>query len=323
MLPKPMRKDAAAWRRCGALVAVIFVAGTVDAEPETASASPATMQTSDASLGAIVRANLEPSYLAYPLGFYGLEPLYFETSIVPNFSVLPRSWHVALFLTPKIVLRMFRAESAPVRTPSYMPRLSAYLWFDEAPQNAALYFSATIGHHSNGQAGGFSNADGTRNHDTGSFETNFMELAAYPIWQKGPLFAWNSIAVEYHPPFLQDTNLHRSYGDARIHLATTLLTTSRPLWSQLSARVTIIVDEMAKPTNAGTALARFPILLQYTVRPPAIDVGVYAAYYQGQDYYNIWYDRFISTLEFGFSGNLSTGIDVDIEHASSRVSPTR
>ena len=36
---------------------------------------------------------------------------------------------------------------------------------------------------------------------------------------------------------------------------------------------------------------------------------LYAAYYQGQDYYNIWYDRFISVLEIGISADLSASID--------------
>src|SRR6478609_1324539 len=46
------------------------------------------------SLGDIVRANLERSYVAFPIGITGLEPLIFEADLVPNFSVLPRSWHV-------------------------------------------------------------------------------------------------------------------------------------------------------------------------------------------------------------------------------------
>src|SRR5512138_3413184 len=123
------------------------------------------------SLGAIVRANLERSYVAFPIGFMGLEPLIFEADLVPNFSVLPRSWHVALFLTPKIIVRMFATKSAPVSTPSYMPRLTTFFWFDESATGPTSYFSAAFLHHSNGQAGTFYNADGSHNHETGSFGT--------------------------------------------------------------------------------------------------------------------------------------------------------
>src|ERR1051325_1150366 len=128
----------------------------------------------------VVRANLEPSYLVYAQGITGLAPLYFETSIVPSFSILPRQWHVALFLTPKIVLRMFRENSAPVKTPSYMPRLTTFLWFEEDPDLFTVYYLMTLGHHSNGQSGSATNPDGTRNHETGNFQTNFVELGGRP-----------------------------------------------------------------------------------------------------------------------------------------------
>ena len=268
----------------------------------------------ETTLGEIVRANLEPSYLAYPQGLKGLEPLYFEASIVPNFSVLPRRWHVALFLTPKIVLRMFREESTPVKTPSYMPRLTAFFWFQEKPTPFTPYFSASLAHHSNGQSGAFSNPDGSRNHDSGSFDTNHVDLAVYPLWWQYPLFTWNSLTVEYHPPFLQDADLRETYGNTRLHWATTVLTTRGALVSQLSVRLTAIIGPMEKPSNGAAEFwARVPLLVRYTVRPPMIDVGVYAAYYQGQDYYNVWYDRFISAFQVGISGNLSTGIDFDMD----------
>ena len=93
----------------------------------------------------------------------------------------------------------------------------------------------------------------------------------------------------------------------RLHWATTVFTTKVGLVSELTGRLTAIADEMQKPTNANPFFARFPVLVRYTVRPPSIDVGFYAAYHQGQDYYNIWYDRFISVFQLGMSGNLSTG----------------
>lgn len=187
----------------------------------------------------VVRANLEQSYVVYPIGFTGLDSLVFEANIVPNFSVLPRSWHVALFLTPKIVLRMFAV-----------------------------------------------------------------------FWEQ-PFFGWSSVALEWHPPFTEDADLRATYGNTRLHLATTIYSSVGGFVSDVSAELTAIFGDMQKPTNASTFLARFPITVRYAIRPPGIDVGLYAAYYQGQDYYNIWYDRFISVLQIGFSGNLSTGLDFD------------
>jgi hypothetical protein len=304
---------------CGVLVAAAVTVVTAAGADDLPAEASAHDDVAKVPIGAIVRANLEPSYLAYPIGVTGLDPLFFETSIVPNFSVLPRRWRVALFLTPKIVLRMFREDSEPVKTPSYMPRLTAFFWFEERAAFPIAYFSVALEHHSNGQSGPFTHADGTRNHDDGSFDTNSLHLAVYPIWWKSPLFAWNSISVEYHPPFLEDADLRATYGATRIQWATTLLTTRAALVSQLSVRLTAIVGDMAQPSNASAFWARFPALVRYTVRPPAIDVGIYAAYYQGQDYYNIWYDRFISVFAIGISGNLSTGVDFDLEEVDHRT----
>jgi len=261
------------------------------------------------SLAYIVRANLERSYVAYPIGITGLEPLIFEADLAPNFSVLPRSWHVALFLTPKIILRMFAEKSAPVKTPSYMPRLTAFFWFGELATAPTAYFSAAIAHHSNGQSGPFYNADGSRNHDSGSFETNSLEFAAYPIFGKHPFFGWSSIGLEWHPRALEDADQRATYGNTRLHVATTVYSNVASFISDLSAGLTAIIGEMQKPSNASKFFARLPITVKYAIRPPSIDVGLYAGYYQGQDYYNIWYDRFISVLQIGISGNLSTGQD--------------
>lgn len=262
------------------------------------------------SLGDIVHANLERSYVAFPIGFTGLEPLVFEADLVPNFSVLPRDWHVALFLTPKIILRMFATKSAPVSTPSYMPRLTTFFWFGESAKGPTSYFSAAFLHHSNGQSGTFYNADGSHNHDSGSFGTNYFEFAAYPkFWQSGSL-GWSSIVLEWHPRSFENEELRSTYGNLRLRLATTLNANVGTYASDLSVGLTTILGEMTKPTNASTFFARFPFAVKYAIRPPSIDVGLYAAYYQGQDYYNIWYDRFISVVQLGISGNLSTGLDV-------------
>jgi hypothetical protein len=262
------------------------------------------------SLGAIVRANLERSYVAFPIGITGLEPLIFEADLVPNFSILPRSWHVALFLTPKIILRMFAENSAPVRTPSYMPRLTTFFWFEESATGPSAYYSAAFLHHSNGQSGEFYNADGSHNHDTGSFGTNYFEFAAYTNFWKNPTFGWSTVVLEWHPRSFENAAQRSTYGNLRVRLATTINANLAGYSADLSVGLTAIVGEMQKPTNADTFFARFPLAVKYAIRPPSIDVGLYAAYYQGQDYYNIWYDRFISVLQIGISGNLSTGLDV-------------
>lgn len=71
----------------------------------------------------------------------------------------------AVYATPMFRLRMFRESSNPVRTPSYMPKVSAqYVWFkkigdgtDDEPSRGPIRAWALdavlFGHHSNGQNG--------------------------------------------------------------------------------------------------------------------------------------------------------------------------
>jgi len=297
------------------LVAMISAVRPCSADPVPGPAVPGVPgvppEDHQSSLSEIVHANLERSYVAYPFGITGLDPLIFEADLVPNFSVLPRSWHVALFLTPKIILRMFAEASAPVRTPSYMPRLTTFFWFGESATHPMAYFSAAFLHHSNGQSGPFYNSDGSHNHDNGSFGTNYFEFAVYPVLRNRPVFGWNSITLEWHPPPFENSAQRATYGNTRLRLATTIYASSGSFASDFSVGLTAILSEMQKPTNASTVLARFPIAVKYAIRPPSIDVGLYAAYYQGQDYYNIWYDRFIAVLQVGISGNLSTDLDLN------------
>ncbi len=296
---------------CVLLVAMLIPARPCHADPVPAAPTPAepTAEDSGITLGDILHTNLERSYVAYPIGITGLEPLIFEADLVPNFSVLPRSWHVALFLTPKIILRMFGEKSAPVVTPSYMPRLTTFFWFDESRAGPRAYFSAALLHHSNGQSGEFYNADGSHNHDTGSFGTNYFEFGAYAQFrQTSPVLGWNSFVLEWHPRSLENKEQRSTYGNLRLHLETTIWSNLGPYAADLSLGFGAILGEMREPTNASKWLARIPIAVKYAIRPPSIDVGFYAAYYQGQDYYNIWYDRFISTLQVGISANLGAGV---------------
>lgn len=53
-------------------------------------------------------------------------------------------------------------------------------------------------------------------------------------------------------------------------------------------------------------LERFPIELTYTHAFPEIELALFARYYLGRDYYNIWFDRLLHTLQLGISSRLPT-----------------
>jgi hypothetical protein len=159
-------------------------------------------------------------------GLGGTGPgLIFEGNIAPPFFIVSPTYNVALVATPKVVLRMFNARSKPVKTPSYMPRATLY-WFlhpeSVAPGRGARYLSVTLSHHSNGQDGPVFNPDGTVNHESGSFSTNFVEFAyagRLPLRMRRKLHARYSL--EIHPPGWYDAASNVGYSHVRAHVGAT------------------------------------------------------------------------------------------------------
>lgn len=258
----------------------------------------------------LVRNQFETSYLAHPFGIAALDPILIETSLVPHFYVSQPSWRVAFVLTPKIVLRMFNATSTPVNTPSYMPRVSIYLWGIDRlqPKHYTAYASLTLSHHSNGQSGDFLRPDGSINHESGNFSTNYFELAGYLVGGDQTWFSWSRLSAIWHPGFNQEPGLRGRYGLVRMQLATTLFETKTPVDSHLKLEIGAILDRMllVSSTPFTRALERVPISIQYAVTVPSIDLAFYAGYYLGHDYYNIWFDRWTHMLQFGISGRLGS-----------------
>jgi hypothetical protein len=273
-------------------------------QPEKKSEAPKEIETVD-----IVRAALEPAYLAYPIAISGLDPLIFESNVVAHFMIHRPSWPFALVLSPKILVRMFRAYSAPVKTPSYMPRITAYVWLQRKVNAPTVYASLMLSHHSNGQAQSFFDENGAINRDTGSFSTNYLELSAYATDFGGKWFGWSSLSLEWHPGFNESPELKGRYGLWRMHVASTVLA-KLPLQGRLNLSISAILDRFEHTGTSGfmRAVERFPISARYTMAVPGIDLGLYLGYYLGHDYYNIYFDRIIHTVQIGISGSVTPSV---------------
>lgn len=256
----------------------------------------------------IAQKHFESSYLAHPFGIAGLDSISLEASLAPHFYVRQAGWRVAFVLTPKIVVRMFNEASAPAKTPSYMPRMTFYAWWDDClrPGQYTAYGSLSLNHHSNGQSDPFLLDSGAINHDSGNFSTNYLELAAHLVANRQPWFGWSRLALLWHLPFNQEPGLRGRYGLRRLLLTLKLFETAEPLDSNLTIEVGAILDRMLKASSTPftRGLERFPISVRYTVAWPSVDLGFYAGYYLGHDYYNIWFDRWIHTIQLGISGRV-------------------
>ena len=99
----------------------------------------------------------------------------------------------------RIGVRQFDDNSLPVRTPSFNPGLRTYLWWNTNHTAPLYYASIGLHHYSNGQDGEALMPDGTVNTRTGSFSTNYVEIAAHML-RKTEGFApqWYRLAIRQH-----------------------------------------------------------------------------------------------------------------------------
>jgi hypothetical protein len=307
-----------------AFVSAFFIAnpiasggGAVGAQAIEQSDSLKARQSEEAAETALMLSQFERSYVT-TTDVRGKKPhLIFEGSVAPPFFLASPRQNLAIVAIPKVVLRMFLERSVPVKTPSYLPRLTVYKFFHPEQtliQNAvASYASLTVSHHSNGQAGLFRNPDGSINHESGNFSTNFLE-AAYV--RGGPVFlgvdGQSRFSVEVHPPGWYDRASNLGYSHWRLHFGATSVETvdSNPSAKHADGRwfhdftfnyaVTYLGgDVMPKFHGRG----RFPLWIEMSSTPAFTpNLSFFLNGYWGQDYYNTYYDRQLTTIRFGIQG---------------------
>ncbi len=268
----------------------------------------------------------------------------FEADIVPNFVVRqtfvdtitdehqqPDSeWRFAWSVSgvPMVKIRMFINEtSSPVRTPSYMPKVTGQLFlFHLHPRRVHLWsVMGTVGHHSNGQAGclfetsfrdendectppveGVSAA--TRiNKENGSFSTNYLQLGGRYRWirlesraaaaavRESDMDVTVGLDLEVNPEsFGIDPDLRSIYGGTRITASFAAAKRRVGFCERLEGKGSFkfIHDHPSTvpavaQTYEGTCLFR------------ETGWGLFGRYYQGQDYYNLGFLDDVKRFQFG------------------------
>jgi hypothetical protein len=287
------------------------------AQAGTSSDSLKAIQSEEAAETALMLSQFERSYVT-TTDIRAKQPhLVFEGSIAPPFFLVSPGKNLAIVAIPKVVLRMFLERSVPVKTPSYMPRMTIYKFFHPEQsvieKSVASYASLTVSHHSNGQAGLFRNSDGTINHESGNFSTNFID-AAYV--RGGPIFprldGQSRLSVEWHPPGWYDRASNDGYSHLRLHLSATSIETlngNRSAKCFVGACFRDFTFNYAVTYLAGDVLpkfhgrGRFPIWIELSAAPTFTpDLSLFLNGYWGQDYYNTYYDQNLTTIRFGMQG---------------------
>jgi hypothetical protein len=235
----------------------------------------------------------------------------------------------ALSFDPMVRLRMLQQFSEPVRTPSYMPKLTYQEFFyrardTSAPSADLVAAQFTIGHHSNGQDGctfldqKFQNGDCVAqrvdrtaetapvNVNDGSFSTNYVTIGArfrrtVLDTSNAARFDWTLGGdLELNPTRLfgdggLPAELSYLYGPTRLSAIAGAATRAGPVCSRLEVLGTAKYIPGAPSTVPKVATA----IRGACVFSESGGWGVVLGYFRGQDYYNLNFLQDVSTFRIG------------------------
>jgi hypothetical protein len=268
-----------------------------------------------------IKMSREQSYITALGGLGNIEPLLFEGAIVPYYMLHFNRTRWGIDLSPKIIIRMYNERSSPIRTPSYMPKATFYYNTSNRKKKslAPLFLFFSWGHHSNGQSDGFYMPDGISiNTKSGDFSTNMIEigsLIAKTEHVKPYNLLLHKLSFEYH--YKQNEELAGKYGNFRINseLNSILYPAKFPgggnffkkQLRSVSAQLKMqwIVGDMLNASASDWK--RMTTSLRISVHPVVLDeFTFFAQYYNGQDYYNISFEKTLYVLRFGITADLSS-----------------
>jgi hypothetical protein len=258
----------------------------------------------------ISQVNQGNSYITFPTDIGNIEPLWFEGNVIPNFY-LRQSKNSRLMgvLTPQIIIRMYREESFPVRTPSYIPQITVYYQLNNKRSAKSSTVFGRIAHHSNGQEDPFFLEDGSLNTESGDFSTNFFEPGFIMTNFSKRLNAYQffKTSLEIHPQSWSAEELEGIYSNVRWHNSFSafklsdenLKQTHKPANISVKAETTWHFGDINNWRS--TNLKRFDFSLTFYYHPRFFeDIGLFVQYYNGADYYNMCFSHQLSVLRFGF-----------------------
>jgi hypothetical protein len=258
----------------------------------------------------ISQINQGNSYITFPTDIGNIEPLWFEGNVIPNFF-LRQSKNSRLMgvLTPQIIIRMYQEESFPVRTPSYIPQITLYYQMNKEKTSKATTVFGRIAHHSNGQEEPFFLDDGSINTKSGDFSTNFFEPGFIRTNFSKRLNAYQffKTSLEIHPQNWSVEELEGIYSNVRWHNSFSAFKLSDEKLKQIHKPANISVKaettwHFGDINNwSSTNFNRLDFSLTFYYHPRFLeDIGLFVQYYNGADYYNIYFSHQLSVLRFGF-----------------------
>ncbi len=255
------------------------------------------------------QVNQDNSYVTFPTDIGNIEPLWFEANLIPNFYIRQSDNSRLLgVLTPQIILRMYQERSYPVRTPSYMPQITIYYMLKELDEARKLSLFGRWAHHSNGQDGAFYDETGQINLKSGDFSTNYLEsgLIFTNINTRLHAYQFFKTSFEVHPEGWNGKDLEGIYGKYRWHQAVSIYRIPAKQFNSgkkkagysFRAETNWMFGDLNNWDSYSLKRLNFSLTLYY--HPNFLeDIGFFARYNHGTDYYNIYFDHRLDVLRFG------------------------
>jgi hypothetical protein len=259
----------------------------------------------------------EPSYIIFGSGIGNLEPIIFESDVIPYFMLsLSKNTRWGVELSPRVIMRMYNQVSHPVRTPSFMPRITCFIQFVDKEHGKRDFFSYfSWMHYSNGQEGDFFNTDSTINTHTGSFYSNWVEGGVFLSRPDAKLlFITNYVKLYTAYSFMQEEKMDNVYGRLRFFVQVKSTVKLSRLFRAILAtddkNKNYLFDQSIKFGWIASELdntkafdkKRFIFNYRLSFKPTFLkDVNIFIHYYYGQDYYNIHFGKQLNVIRFGIS----------------------
>jgi hypothetical protein len=275
----------------------------------------------------IINFNREQTYASFGSGIGNQVPLIFEASFSPSYFISSNKEKWALMMNPQVQMRMLDKKSWPIQVPSYHFYLTysrSIGWWRKTflkklTYTDAIWFSSIV-HHSNGQSGKFYLNDTTRVIDltSGNFSVNYFQfgLLVYTLKNTGKkYFSLREIKIntDIYPATLCDPNLADIYGLSRLFGTLGLGGPWREekrdwmnRWLQNSS-IEIKGGWIFGGFRDYAALDvshRMIIDISYKYYPPWFEeMAFFVRFYTGQDYYNVYFEKQLTTVTVGITSN--------------------
>ena len=259
-------------------------------------------------LTTIAHINQGESYITFPIDIGNIKPLWFEANISPNFYIrTSKKSRLVGVLTPQIILRMYQEESFPVRTPSYMPQITAYYRLNKYPNINSINIWGRIAHHSNGQEDDFYLENGEINTKSGNFATNYFDIGLLKtnLNKQFNAVQFFSTSIEIHPEKLNNKELIGIYSLYRWNMIFSIFKLPlRPCIKHKKASFSVKAKSNWMLGNYNNlhwySIDRLNLSLTFFYHPHFLqDIGLFTSFYHGMDYYNIYFNHQITVLRFG------------------------